>query len=42
MLQRLADRREYLGVSGLEDLRLELVEAHPSPHATHVVYRVKR
>jgi dihydrofolate reductase len=27
---------------GLTDLRLELVEAHPSPHATHVVYRVVR
>ena len=26
--------------AGLTDLRLELVEAHPSPHATHVRYRV--
>jgi dihydrofolate reductase len=28
--------------AGLEDLRLEVVEAHPSPLATHVVYRVVR
>jgi riboflavin biosynthesis pyrimidine reductase len=28
--------------AGLDNLRLEVVEAHPSPLATHVVYRVLR